>query len=110
MIKAGDLRNYVTIQAGTRTSDGQGGWTVAWVDTYYEWMKATPQSMSRSLEQGGVKYHKAVEFRCRYRDDLPTDLYNLTGDYRLTWNSENYTIHSVVPDEKLSELTIIAYV
>jgi head-tail adaptor len=105
VLKTGDLRNYVTIQVGTRTSDGQGGWTVAWTDTYYEWMKATPMSMSKILDQGGLKYHKAVEFIGRVNN-----AYTLTSEHRIKWNTEVYTIHSVVPDETNEYNRILAYV
>ena len=110
VLKSGQLRNYVTIEVATRTSDGQGGWTLTWATLTNEWMKATPTVMSRTLDEGGVKYRLAVEFLGRYRDDTPTDLYKLTGAHRIVWNGENYTIHSVVPNELLSEVKILAYV
>jgi SPP1 family predicted phage head-tail adaptor len=110
VLKTGDLRNYVTIQVGTRTSDGQGGWTVAWTDTYEEWMKATPLSMSKVLDQGGIKYRLAVEFISRYRHDHDTDFYTLSGEHRIIWNEQTFTIHSVVPDETMEYLKILAYV
>ena len=110
VLKAGDMRNYVTIQVATRTPDNQVGWETTWTNTYYAWMKATPLSMSRTLDEGGIKYRKAVEFRGRYQDDTPTDTYTLTGAHRIVWNGEAYTINSVVTDEKLSEITVIAYV
>jgi len=110
MVMIGKRRNYVAIQSATRTSDSQGGWTSAWATIASEWAKATPLSQSRTLDQGGIKYRMAVEFTMRKRDDLGTDLYTLSGQHRIVWNSENYTIHSVVPNEKLDDLTILAYV
>ena len=104
-MKTGDLRNYVTVQVATRTSDGQGGWTTTWADTYYEWMRATPLSQSKVLEMGGVKYRKAVEFLGRVNN-----LYSLTGEHRIKWESETYTIYSVVPDETNEYLTVLGYV
>jgi hypothetical protein len=62
------------------------------------------------LDQGGVKYRLAVEFTIRKHEDEGTDEYTLTPGNRIVWNSENYTIHSVVPSEKLDDLTILAYV
>jgi head-tail adaptor len=110
VLTSGSLRNYVAIQAATRTSDGQGGWTVTWATVVSEWASAKPLSMSRALDQSGIKYKSAVEFGMRKRDDTPADLYTLTGEHRIVWNSQNYTIHSVVPNEVLSELKILAYV
>jgi hypothetical protein len=122
MVLSGQLRNYVTIQQGTRTSDGQGGYTTAWLTLTYEWMKATPLNMSRTLDEGGIKYRMAVEFVGRWRNDMPLDPYGLIGnpgglikvkltpEYRIVWNAEYYTIASVVPNEVLSEIKILAYV
>jgi head-tail adaptor len=103
MVLSGELRNYLVVQSGTRTSDGQGGWTLVWGTVYSEWFKVTPLSMSRTLDEQGVKYRSAIELICRYRSDL-------TSANRITWNFENYTINSVVPTEKLDYLKILAYV
>jgi hypothetical protein len=110
MVLSGKMRNYVAIQSTTRTSDGQGGWTSVWATIASEWMSAKPLTMSRALDQGGIKYKSAVEFEGRFRDDTPTDLYKLTGEHRIVWNGENYTIHSVVSDEKQLFVKILAYV
>lgn len=104
VLKSGDMRNYCEVQAATRTSDGQGGFTSTWATIGSEWFKAVPLSQSRTLDQGGIKYKLAVEFTGRKRS-----AYVLTAAHRLVWNSENYTIHSVVPSIKLDEIIIIAY-
>lgn len=101
----GKRRHYITIQVATRTSDGQGGWTVSWTDTYYEWARAVFLSGSRALDDGGLRYGKAVEFTVR-----SNDTYTLSPDHRIKWNSEYYTIHSVLPSEKLEDLKVLAYV
>jgi hypothetical protein len=105
VLKTGDLRNYVTIQVGTRTPDGQGGWTTTFADTYYEWMKATPLSVSKVLEQGGIKHRKAVNFVGRIND-----LYTLTNANKIKWGTETYMIFSVLPDETNEYNLILAYV
>jgi len=102
----GKKRAYCTIQSPTRVSDNQGGWTISgWTTDGYEWFRAVYQSYNRTLDQGGVKYIKAVELHGNKRDSL-----SITGANRIILNSENWTIHSVVPSEKLDELKIIAYV
>jgi len=104
-MKRGRRKYYITIQSATRTSDGQGGWTIAWVDDDNDWAKAVTQSQSRSLDNGGINYNKAAEFTVRSRTDFV-----ITTDMRIVWDSENYTIHSIVPSDRLDELKIIAYV
>lgn len=105
----GSRRHYITVESATRTSDGQGGWTSAWATLASEWVRAVPLSMSRVLDQGGMKYTKAVEFTMRRRDDTPTDLYTLSGEHRINWDGTYYTIHSVVANERGDDLIILAY-
>ena len=104
-MKIGGRRHYLTVQVATRTDDGQGGGENTWTDTYYEWASARFLSGSRSLDNGGVIYRKAVEFEIRKRTD-----YTLSPDYRIKWNGEYYTIHSVLQSEKLDDLTVLCYV
>ena len=104
-MKIGGRRHYLTVQVATRADDGQGGGENTWTDTYYEWASARFLSGSRSLDNGGVIYRKAVEFEIRKRTD-----YTLSPDYRIKWNDEFYTIHSVLPSDKLDDLKVLAYV
>jgi len=104
-MKIGGRRHYLTVQVATRTDDGQGGGENTWTDTYYEWASARFLSGSRSLDNGGVIYRKAVEFEIRKRTD-----YTLSPDYRIKWNDEFYTIHSVLPSDKLDDFKVLAYV
>lgn len=104
-MKIGGRRHYLTVQVATRTDDGQGGGENTWTDTYYEWASARFLSGSRSLDNGGVIYRKVVEFEIRKRTD-----YTLGVNNRIKWNDEFYTIHSVLPSEKLDDLKVLAYV
>ena len=101
----GKRRHYLTVQVATRTDDGQGGGENSWTDTYNEWASAKFMSGSRSLDNGGVVYRKAVEFEIRKRTD-----YTLSVEHRIKWNDEFYTIYSVLPSEKLDDLVVLAYV
>ena len=105
MKASGKKRHYCEIQTPTKTSDSQGGYTTSWAKSGNEWFDARPLSMSRTLEAGGLSYKMAVEFVGFKRSDL-----TLTPAQRIVWNSENYTIHSVVPDELLNEIRVLAYV
>ena len=104
-MKIGGRRHYLTVQVATRTDDGQGGGENSWTDTYYEWASARFLSGSRSLDNGGVIYRRAVEFEIRKRTD-----YTLGVEHRIKWNSEYYTIYSVLPSEKLDDFKVLAYV
>jgi len=101
----GKRRHYVTIQVATRTSDGQGGFTLSWVDSYSEWVRVVFLSGSRLLDMGGLNFRRAVEMTIR-----KNDYYLLTPEHRIKWNDEYYTIHSVLPSEKMDDLKVLAYV
>ena len=103
MVLVGKRRNFITIQSATRTSDGQGGYTTAWAKLSDHWADAIPLNESRTLDQGGIKYNIAVKFIIRRG-------VTVTPDYRIVWESENYTIHSVIPSRKLDDQEITAYV
>lgn len=104
MIGKGKYRHYCEIQTATRTSDNQGGWTSTWATAGYEWFRAVPLSQSRSLDNGGINYRIAVEFTGNKYSGFA-----LTTANRIVWNGDYYTIHSIVPSEKLDEITVIAY-
>jgi len=104
-MKIGGRRHYLTVQVATRTDDGQGGGENSWTDTYYEWASAKFLSGSRSLDNVGVIYRRAVEFEIRKRTD-----YTLGTGHRIKWNDEFYTIYSVLPSDKLDDLKVLAYV
>ena len=101
----GKRRHYLTVQVATRTDYGQGGGENSCTDTYYEWASAKFLSGSRSLDNGGVIYRRAVEFEIRKRTD-----YTLGTGHRIKWNDEFYTIYSVLPSDKLDDLKVLAYV
>jgi head-tail adaptor len=118
--KTGDRRNYVEVQSPTRTADGQGGWVTTWSTIVSEWARAVQMAQNPVLDQGGIKYTMAVEFTIRKRNDTVPIVYStsitgavsnmITGANRIVWNGANYTIHSVVPSEKIDDLIITAYV
>jgi SPP1 family predicted phage head-tail adaptor len=104
MVLKGAMRDYITVQVATRTSDSQGGFTTGWTDTYYEWSQVKTLSESRALENGGIKYRIAVEITLRSRTD-----YTLGPEHRIKYGTTYYTINSVVPSLKGDILTVLAY-
>jgi SPP1 family predicted phage head-tail adaptor len=105
MVLKGKYRHYCAIQAATRTSDSQGGFVPTWADVSNEWFRVVPLNGSRTLDNGGVTYRYAAEF---YANKFSA-AYTITEANRIVWNSQNYTIHSIVPSEKLDEIKILAY-
>ena len=98
----GRMKEYITVQVKSTTSDGQGGATVSWATLASEWAEATMLSQSRTLSEAGVKFRTAVQFKMRYCAD-----HILSGDHQIVWDGNKYTIHSVVKNNDM--LTVLAY-
>jgi hypothetical protein len=56
------------------------------------------------LTDGGVKFNKVIRVECRAET---SDLLVMTAEYRLSWDSKYWTIHSVTTGGEMNE--IIAY-
>lgn len=98
----GKMKEYVTVQVGSTADDGQGGGVVTWSTLSGEWAEATMLSYSRVLSEAGVKFRIAVEFKMRY-----CSTHILSGEHRIVWNGDPYTVHSVVNNN--DKLTVLAY-
>lgn len=104
MISTGHMTERVTWQERTATGDGQGGFTNAWADVATEWAKVTELSSDRLLVGDGVKFNRAIQIDMRERGDT----YTADPKYRISWNSQYWTVYSVVTNDSMTR--IIAYV
>lgn len=104
MVRAGSMKEQIVIQSRTATSDSQGGYTSAWATLATEWAKVTEVSYDRIMLDSGVKFTKVCQFDMRERGDT----YTMGGEYRIYWNSQYFTVYSVVTN--LRRTTIMAYV
>ncbi len=98
----GLMKEYVTVQVGTSVADGQGGNVVSWATLASEWAEAIMLSHDRGLSESGINFTTAVKFNMRY---CGTHL--IGGQHQIVWNSNTYTIHSVVTNDDFT--TVIAY-
>lgn len=87
----GQLDQRVTFQAVTRTPDGMGGHTEAWVDipsVPSVWAKVKVET-AREQEQAGRSVGvRAVSFTIRNRSDLDEGM-------RLVWGGETHNIREI---------------
>lgn len=97
----GRLKYQIVIQGRTRTTDGQGGATVAWTDTATEWADVEELSNVRALIDDGIKFTKAVKITMRQRGDT----YTIGGEYRISWNSLYWTIYDAVTNHSMTTIT-----
>lgn len=98
------MKEQIVIQSRTATSDSQGGYTSTWATLATEWAKVTEVSYDRIMLDSGVKFTKVCQFDMRERGDT----YTMGGEYRIYWNSQYFTVYSVVTN--LRRTIILAYV
>lgn len=89
----GGLRDRITLQYSTLTSDPAGGSTKSWVDYATIWAKAWTVSSGESTEAKQTTLIRIQKFKIRYRSVLK-------GDWRIKWGNRYFAIHSIDPDNK----------
>lgn len=93
-MRAGRMRERVTLQSKSVARDSIGGEIVTWVDEAEVWAEVAPLR--------GREYFTAEQFEAetttrvciRYRSDLA-----LTSVWRLTWREQQYEIEEVIDVE-----------
>ena len=98
------MTQEIVIQSRTATADGQGGYTTTWATLATEWAKVTEVSYERLMLDQGVKFSKVCQFDMRERGDT----YTMGGEYRIYWNSQYFTVFSVVTND--SKTVMLGYV
>jgi SPP1 family predicted phage head-tail adaptor len=85
----GTLRKRVTLQAETPTSDGSGGYALAWTNVATAWAEIKPISGKKIFIDGHLEGHVTHHVTMRYQSGVTTDM-------RLTYNGRVFNIHAVL--------------
>ena len=88
----GDLRHRVTIESETRTSDGAGGASVAWIVVADVWAAIQPQRGSENLTLDRVAGAVPYDIWIRYRTGV-------TPSMRVRFGARVFDIRAVVDTE-----------
>ena len=104
-MRAGKLRERVTIQQKTLVSDGMGGQSETWATLATVWAAVKPniagarEAMTGAA--GQVQARTVYEVRIRYRDDIDAKM-------RVLWRGNTLEIESVSdPDQRQSESVLL---
>jgi SPP1 family predicted phage head-tail adaptor len=73
-VKAGDLRHRVTIESGTRTSDGAGGSTIEWQTVAEVWAAIWSRTVDETFVLDRVAGTATHDIWIRYRSDVSPDM------------------------------------
>lgn len=100
--RIGNMRERVTLQEATTTTDGFGGTIETWQDVAEVWARVEPVKSTEAIVAGGIANIDDVLVHIRHRDDVaPT--------WRLVWQGGTYSITGVRNlDERKRTLTIDA--
>ena len=92
-LQAGRLREQVTIQAESRTANGQGGFTTSWATVATVRAEVVGRSGSEAVKAGIERAVHQWQVTIRRRDDV-------TPQHRLQWKGRTLEIKSAMPDPR----------
>lgn len=101
MLRAGDLKECITVQRPTRTQNGSGGQTTAYTDMLTTMAKVVEERSNPSEVANQENIKNYVHFKLRYR---PCDFLKI-GD-RLVWRGFNFTINNIKVDPMRTQIDI----
>ena len=90
MVTIGQLRERVTIQQPTRSTDAIGGATLTWSTLVSCWAEVVALSGGEGRQAEAVVSSVSHRLTIRYRSDVVPKM-------RVSWNSLTLQIHAVVP-------------
>lgn len=90
-LRAGDLRERVTLQTATLTTDGGGGSTETWADVVTVWARVEPLTGREGFEAMQIASSMSHRVTIRQR--------SVTPQQRVKWGSKILLITAVRPDE-----------
>jgi head-tail adaptor len=88
VIRAGELRNKIVIEAQTETPDDIGGATIGWATAATVFAAARPVRVDAGVDGG--KQHGRARFRFYMRDE-----YAVGSSHRITWGARTFEISGV---------------
>jgi SPP1 family predicted phage head-tail adaptor len=89
-IRAGDLRERITVQSKSVTRNSIGDEVVTWPDFATVWAQVEPLRGREFFAAAQMQSSVEVRFRIRYRSDLTVDA------HRVLWRGVTYDIRSLI--------------
>lgn len=103
--RIGDLRHRMTFQTLSLTSDGQGGATRTWEDSFTVWGEIKPLSSYQKNFAEQLQKNVSHKVTVRYN----TDTSGITTDMRFTYDSRTFEVKSPLTiDERKAYITFDA--
>jgi SPP1 family predicted phage head-tail adaptor len=88
-MRIGDLDKRIVIQYPTRTPDGMGGFTVAWVDAATVWAAFWPVGATETIQASQATMTITHRIRMRYRAVLKSG-------WRISYAGRYFNVVSII--------------
>jgi SPP1 family predicted phage head-tail adaptor len=88
-MRIGDLDKRIVLQYTTRTPDGMGGFTVAWVDAATVWAAIWPVSAVETIQASQATMTITHRIRIRYRAVLK-------AGWRISYAGRYFNVVSII--------------
>lgn len=99
-MESGKLRRRVVLQTKTASKSSTGAVTYTWATLATVWARVSPLGARELMSNRAELQQVTTSITIRYRDDV-------TPEMRATWAGHTYDIESVIPDERLTMLTLL---
>lgn len=99
-MRAGELRETITIQQPAVIQDDYGANGIEWKNVISTRAKAIYNSGNRQNENNEIVHNSTITFTIRY-------YHNVTDDMRIIWNGNKYRIVSIYKELYKQSTTII---
>lgn len=100
--RIGELRHRLTFQTRTKTSDGMGGFTAPWTDSFTVWGRVRAVSARERLFSQKMDAEVTHEIIVRYRTGI-------TSEMRFTYDGRTFQVKApFTPDERKAYITFYA--
>jgi len=88
-----ELRHRITIQSISRSSDGQGGWTIGWITLAEVWAKVTPKVKKEIYSTEQIRPVSTHEIIIRHLDGI-------SADARILFDGRVFQIKGIKKEEE----------
>jgi SPP1 family predicted phage head-tail adaptor len=96
----GAMRELITFESYTTSSDGGGGVTRAWSTATTAYAHVVKANASEAYKQGGIQEQGLWRFTMRYTAGITTE-------YRISWDSKVFNIRSIINEDERDKFLVI---
>jgi len=104
-ISISKMRDRITFEVASKTSDGMGGNTITWATEFSTWANVQEMKGNREMRFGQINYNTPYEITLRYRNG---DSSEPLTKYRILFEGTYLTVHSIIEKHE-STIKILAY-